>query len=422
MSKPTDFFNYQNDQLTCEGVPLADLAKAYGTPLYVYSLKALTDQFDRFDGSFKDVDHVICYSMKANSTQAVLKAFIKRGCGIDVVTQGELLRARNAGCDASKIVFAGVGKDNDEIALALKEGILQFNVESEEELDNINAVASTLGKTAPIALRVNPDVDPKTHAYISTGLKKSKFGVNHKTAVDLYKKAATLKNLEIVGIDCHIGSQLTTLDPFVAALERVKQLIGDLAKAGIKLKHLDIGGGLGITYRDETPPEPEAYAKAILSVVKDLGLKLILEPGRFLVGNAGTLLTRVLYNKSGEEKKFIIVDAASNNLMRPALYGAYHEILPLKKDSSRTLQTADVVGPICETGDFLATDRELPQVSRGEYLAILSAGAYGFSMSSTYNSRPRCAEAMVSGNQHEIVRTAETLEDVTRGEKVPSFL
>lgn len=415
-------FHYQNNQLHCEQVPLTQLAKEFGTPLYVYSYEALTRQFDRFTEAFKGTDHLICYSMKANSNAAVLRTFITRGGGIDVVTAGELHRALAAGCPANRIVFAGVGKSTSEIASALDAGILQFNVESEAELHAISKIATAKGKKAPIALRVNPDVDPKTHAYISTGLKKSKFGVNHKRAIEIYKKAAALPGIAIVGIDCHIGSQITTTSPFIDAVKRVKTLVEKLAAEGITLKHWDIGGGLGIVYKDETPPSPEEYAQAVKEALGDLKIKLILEPGRFLVGNSGVLLAQILYVKEGETKKFVIVDAALNDLMRPAMYDSYHLVQPVQPDSKRKKEVVDIVGPICETGDFLAHDRELEEVKAGEYLAVMSAGAYGFSMSSTYNSRPRAAEVMVKGNQFFIVREREKMEDLTRGEKIPEFL
>ncbi|MBX7147764.1 diaminopimelate decarboxylase [bacterium] len=415
------YFTYQNQELSCEQVPLKEIAQKLGTPAYVYSYAALKHQFTSFTQAFSGIDHLICFSMKANSNAAILKTFINLGSGIDVVTGGELYRALKAGCPANKIVFSGVGKSDSEIEMALNAGILQFNVESIDELSAIQNVAARLNKKAPIALRVNPDVDPKTHAYISTGLKKSKFGISHEKTVDTYKKARDMANIEIVGIDCHIGSQLTTTAPFVEALGKVKNLINALKAEGITVRHLDFGGGLGITYNNETPPSPADYAAALKGIMTELGLKLIFEPGRFLVGNTGVLLTKVLYNKGRDNKKFVIVDAASNDLMRPAMYDAYHDIKPLSQKTGET-QVVDVVGPICETGDFFAHDRALPALSNGEYAAIMSAGAYGFSMSSTYNSRPRAVEVMVNGKDYEIVRERETLEDLVKGEKIPSFL
>lgn len=415
-------FQYKSGELYAEEVALNQVVLETPTPFYLYSHAALREQFRRFDQAFNGADHLVCYSMKANSNLAVLKTFINEGSGIDVVTGGELHRALKAGCSPQKIVFSGVGKSPEEMRAALQAGILQFNIESEPELDVLSDIALSLGKKAPVALRVNPDVDPKTHPYISTGLKKSKFGVNHERALEIYRKAKGLKGIEIVGIDCHIGSQLTSTEPFMEALRKIKGLILELSKAGIKLANLDIGGGLGVTYKDETPPSPEDYAKAVLSVVGDLGLRLLMEPGRFLVANAGLIVTKVLFDKKGDTKRFVIVDVASNDLMRPALYGSYHAIRPLKEAGERPTIVADVVGPICETGDFLAQDRQLPEVKAGEFLAIFSAGAYGFSMSSTYNSRPRVAELMVRGSEIHVVREAETIEDITKNERCPEFL
>lgn len=422
-------FIYKQKSLFCEQVSFNFLAKKFGTPLYVYSQAALKNQFQRFKKAFGKSNVLICYSMKANSSRAILKTFIREGSGIDVVTGGELSRALSAGCPPEKIVYSGVGKTEAEISQALKVGILQFNVESEMELKAIGWLAQKFKKKAPVALRVNPDVNPRTHAYIATGLKKSKFGIEHDAAVRLFRRASQMRGLKIVGIDCHIGSQLTSLSPFVAAAERIVKIVQELKEEGISIRQIDFGGGLGITYKNETPPTPEAYARAVLGVFKKLCVRandhsplLILEPGRFLVGNAGCLLTRVIYNKSGEAKKFVIVDAASNDLVRPSLYGAYHEILPVQKRSARNRVKVDVVGPICETGDFLAEDRQIAEAKTGELLAIMSAGAYGFSMSSTYNSRPRPAEVMVRGRKAFLIRGRETVGDLTKGEKVPGFL
>lgn len=416
------FFNYKNQTLHCEEVDVSKLAKEFGTPLYVYSHGALKNQFQLFDAAFKDHNYLICFSMKANSNGAILKTFVNLGGGIDVVSGGELFRALKAGCPPSRIVFSGVGKSCEEMKQALNAGILQFNVESIAEINTLNEVAKSLGKKAPVALRVNPDVDPKTHAYISTGLKKSKFGISHEKTVALYEQMAEMSHLEIVGIDCHIGSQLTTVEPFVEALEKVLSLTCVLTKKGIKLKHLDLGGGLGITYHDEKPPHPSDYAKALLGELKNFDLKLIFEPGRFLVGNTAILVSQVLYNKERDHKSFVIVDAASNDLMRPSLYDAYHGIVPVKTNEGRKEIKADVVGPICETGDFLAKDRSIPVFESGELMAFNSVGAYGFSMSSTYNSRPRAAEVLVSGNQYALIREREKMEDLIRGEKIPDFV
>lgn len=415
-------FHYQNNQLQAEQVSLDKIAQEIGTPLYVYSSEALTSQFKKFQDAFSSRDHLICYSMKANSNQAILKTFINLGSGIDVVTGGELYRALKAGCDPQKIVFSGVGKSAEEMKQALEAGILQFNVESEAELELLNEVAISLNKKAPIALRVNPDVDPKTHPYISTGLKKSKFGINHKVSVELYKKAAQMKGIEIVGLDCHIGSQLTQVDPFVEAVKRIKNILASLKENNIEIQNLDLGGGLGIIYDDETPPTHQEYAQAILNELQDFKGKLIFEPGRNMVGNSGVLLTKVLYNKEGETKKFVIVDAASNDLMRPSLYDAYHKIQPTQIHEDRSNITADIVGPICETGDFFAHDREIQEVQSNDYLAIMSAGAYGFSMASTYNSRPKCAEVLVKDDQFHIIRNRENLDDIFKDEVLPDFL
>ena len=416
------YFIYQNNHLACDDLPVREIARKVGTPVYVYSYRALKETFNRFSAAFNGVDHLICFSMKANSNRAILRTFVKEGGGVDVVSGFELERALAAGCDSKKIVFSGVGKSSEEIESALAADIFQFNVESEEELENINRIASGLRKRAPVALRVNPDVDPKTHASISTGLKSSKFGICHDNAVEMYAKAAQMKGVEIVGIDCHIGSQLTQVDPFVEAVHKVCGLIPKIRKAGITLKYLDIGGGLGIPYKDETPPTPEEYAAAVKREIAGLNLKLILEPGRFMVGNAGILVTKVLYNKEREAKKFVIVDAASNDLLRPALYDAYHKIEPLHVEGKRGKVHVDVVGPICETGDFFAKERPLQTMLPGEYLAIMGAGAYGYSMSSNYNSRPRPAEVMVNGREFFVVKERETLKDMVKGERVPKFL
>jgi len=415
------YFKYKNNVLHCEDIPLDSLAQKYGTPLYVTSYGFLQNQFRIFDGAFSKVNHLICYSMKANSSRAVLSAFIKEGSGIDVVSGGELLRALAAGCDPQKIVFSGVGKSEDEIRLAIEKNILQFNVEGVEELQVIDRVAQSLNKKAPIAIRVNPDVDPKTHAYISTGMKKAKFGVSRERSYQLYRDARKMAGIEIVGIDCHIGSQLTQLDPIGEAVRRVMEMVHDLEKEGIAFKNIDLGGGLGIVYKDETPPTPEQYAQTILKAVGSDQYRLIFEPGRFLVGNSAALVTKVMYNKDRDNKKFVIVDAALNDLMRPAMYDSYHEILPVAQARSEKV-VMDVVGPICESGDFFAHEREMPRVQPGEFLSIMSAGAYGFSMASNYNSRGRAAEVMVNGSKDYLVNEREKLEDLIKGERVPDFL
>ncbi|AMM40065.1 diaminopimelate decarboxylase [Candidatus Desulfofervidus auxilii] len=414
-------FHYKNNKLYAEGVPLTEIAEAVGTPCYIYSQATLTHHFKVFDNAFSDVPHLTCYSVKANSNIALLKLFASLGGGVDVVSGGELFRALKADVSPKKIVFSGVGKTEDEIKMALEADILMFNVESEAELETIHEIASHLGKIAPIALRVNPDIDPKTHPYISTGLKKSKFGIDIKIAEQLYLKANHIPHIRVIGIDCHIGSQLTLLSPFLDALERIKLLYQKLEAQGLKLQYLDLGGGLGIPYGEEIPPHPTEYAQAIKAAAQDLNCTLIFEPGRVIVGNAGILLTKVLYLKQGKGKTFIIVDAAMNDLIRPSLYHAHHEIKPVEK-MERPLVVADVVGPICETGDFFAQGRKMPLVQSGDLLAIMSAGAYGFVMSSNYNSRPRVAEVLVNGDRYQVIRKRECYEDLIRLEKIPEWM
>jgi diaminopimelate decarboxylase len=414
-------------EMYCEGVPLRRIAEAVGTPAYVYSHATLSHHYKVFDGAFGGIPHVVCYSMKANSNGAVIRTFANLGGGADIVSGGELARALAAGTPPEKIVFSGVGKQVWEIEEALRAGILMFNVESREELETVDAVAGRLRKRAPIALRVNPDVDPKTHPYISTGLRKNKFGIHIGQAVKDYEWAARRRNIEVVGVDCHIGSQLTEISPFVDAAGRVRLLVDRLIRMGLAVRLVDIGGGLGITYNDELPPHPRQYADAVAKAFSGLDVTLVLEPGRVLVGNAGVLLARVLYTKSSPPvsgkapKRFVIADAAMNDLARPSLYGSFHAVVPVVR-STRGTVTADVVGPICESGDFLARDRKIKAVAAGELLAVMSAGAYGFSMSSNYNSRPRAAEVMVSGTRFEIVRERESARDLVRGERQPSFL
>jgi diaminopimelate decarboxylase len=376
----------------------------------------LSDGYRQFAAAFKSREHLICYAVKANSNLAILNLFARLGAGFDIVSGGELQRVLAAGGAANKVVFSGVGKSEAEMQLALEAGILCFNVESAPELDRLNAVAGSMGKVAPISLRVNPDVDAKTHPYISTGLKQNKFGVAYTEALALYRKAAGMPHLRVTGMDCHIGSQLTEVSPFIATAEKVLVLVDQLAAAGIVLEHLDLGGGLGIRYDDETPPSIAEYAQALLGALQGRSEKIIVEPGRVLVGNAGVLLTRIEYLKHGEEKNFAIVDAAMNDLMRPALYDAYHAILPLQKREGAT-QQYEVVGPICETGDFIGHAREMA-VDQGDALAVMSAGAYGMSMSSNYNTRPRAAEVMVDGAQIHLVRERETVTQLYAAEKI----
>jgi diaminopimelate decarboxylase len=416
-----NFFDYRKGELFAEDVPLKEIIAKFGSPVYIYSAKTLLRHINAYAEAFKGRESVICFALKANSNAAVVRLFAKNGAGADVVSGGELFRALKAGIPAKKIVYAGVGKTEDEIRYALKSGILMFNVESGPELSEIDRIAGDMKLKAPVALRINPDVDPQTHPYISTGMKKHKFGIPIDVALDHYKLAAKLKNIEIRGVQYHIGSQLTKISPFVDSLKRALMLLDRLAEMGVKVSHLDIGGGLGINYLEENPPEPADLAGKVLPLLEGRDLTLVLEPGRSLVGNAGVLVTKALYIKEGEEKNFVIVDAGMNDLMRPSLYGAYHHILPVSK-SRRGNFVADVVGPICESGDFLARDRELPRVKQGELLAVMSAGAYGYSMSSTYNSRPRVAEVMVNGEDFELVRERETYKDLVRGELVPGFL
>jgi diaminopimelate decarboxylase len=413
-----DYFHYQNDALYVEGVPLADIAAQFGTPCYVYSRAALTDNLRQFTDALQGRKHLICYAVKANSNLAILNVLARLGAGFDIVSGGELQRVLAAGGDARKVVFSGVGKTVAEMRVALDAGILCFNVESEAELDRLDEVAGSMGKIAAISLRVNPDVDAKTHPYISTGLKQNKFGVAYDEALALYRKARSLNNLRITGMDCHIGSQLTETSPFIAAAEKILLLVDALASEGIQLEHLDLGGGLGIRYNDESPPAIADYVSALLGALKGRNEKLLLEPGRVLVGNAGVLLTRVEYLKHGEEKNFAIVDAAMNDLMRPALYDAYHKILPVLREIGPA-QSYEVVGPICETGDFIGRGRDL-SICPESLLAVLSAGAYGMSMSSNYNSRPRAAEVIVDGTAMHLVREREQLLQMYAGEKLIS--
>jgi diaminopimelate decarboxylase len=410
-------FEYRSGRLFAEEVDVQRIAEEVGTPCYVYSRATLERHWHAFDDVFADHDHLICYAVKANSSLAVLNVMARLGSGFDIVSGGELERVLAAGGQASRVVFSGVGKTAAEIRRALELGIHCFNVESQAELERINTIAGEMGKRAPISLRVNPDVDAQTHPYISTGLKENKFGIDIHQAEQAYLSAAALPNVDVVGVDCHIGSQLSELSPFVDALQRVLLLIDNLASQGIVLKHIDVGGGLGITYRDETPPSPADYASAILAPLKARGLEVILEPGRAIAGNAGILLTRVEYLKRGEEKNFAIVDAAMNDLIRPSLYAAWQDIIAVQPRETGGKHHYDIVGPICETGDFLGKDREL-NIEAGDLLAVCSAGAYGFSMSSNYNSRPRVAEVMVDGADYTVVRQRETLQDLWRGETI----
>ena len=410
-------YQYVNNVLHFDGVALPALAQAYGTPLYVYSESALTDAFKAYEQAFAANQPLICYAVKANGNLSVLKHFAALGSGFDIVSGGELQRVLAAGGEAGKVIFSGVGKSRDEIKLALEVGVKCFNVESLPELDRINEVAAEMGQTAAISLRINPDVDAQTHPYISTGLKENKFGIAFVDAMGAYRHAAALPNLRIVGIDCHIGSQLIDLSPLAEALERLLVLVDQLAAEGIALQHIDIGGGVGIVYNDEAQPDLQAYADTVARLLAGRPQHLVMEPGRSLVGNAGLLLTQVEFVKQGEGKNFVIVDAAMNDLMRPALYQAYHAIEAVEPHSDVPAVLADVVGPICETGDFLAKDRELA-VLAGDLLAVKSAGAYASSMASNYNTRTRAAEVMVNQGEQRLIRRRETLCDLWKDEIV----
>ena len=410
-------FDFRNGELHCESTPLRMIADAVGTPTYVYSQATLLENYRAYAAAFGGHPHVIAYAIKANANLGILAVLAREGAGADVVSGGELFRALKAGVPPRKIVFAGVGKNREEMRDALKSDILMFNVESVGELALLDRVAQELGVRAPVALRVNPDVDPDTHPYISTGLRSSKFGIPIAHALSEYDKAHRLAGIEVVGVHMHIGSQLINVNPIRDAVARVVELVRTLQSRGIPIRLLDVGGGLGIRYRDEEPASPRDLAEAVLPAAGQLGVTLILEPGRSMVGNAGLLLTRVLYNKETGDRRFMVVDAAMNDLIRPSLYDAYHEVLPVRESRGRPQLTVDVVGPICESGDFLAKDRALPQLDEGDLLAVMSAGAYGFAMASNYNARPRAAEVLVDGSRYSIVRRRESYEDLIAGEE-----
>jgi diaminopimelate decarboxylase len=404
-------FDYRDGELYAEDVKVADLAAQYGTPLYIYSAATLRRHFAAFDSAFDGLAHLTCYSVKANSNVCVLRLLAELGAGMDIVSGGELYRALAAGVAPRKIVYSGVGKRAEEIRFALETGILMFNVESMGELERIDSVAGEMGKTARVSLRINPDVDPKTHPYISTGLQKNKFGLDIESSLAAYQRAKEMAHVVPVGIDCHIGSQLTSIDPFLEALDRIMKFNESLKEMGIIINYLDLGGGLGIPYNEETPPHPTEYGKALSSKLARLPMTVILEPGRVIAGNAGILVAEVVYTKKTKSKDFVIVDAAMNDLVRPSLYQSFHavrEVAPKGRESVNV----DVVGPICESGDFLAKDRDIPAVAPGELVALFSAGAYGFSMSSNYNSRPRAAEVIVDGDRVILARRRETYEDL----------
>ena len=410
-----EFFTYRENQLYAEDLAVQQLAQEFGTPLYVYSRASLEERYQAYAEPLAGRPHLICYAVKANSNLGVLNVLARLGAGFDIVSAGELERVLAAGGDPARVVFSGVGKQTDEIRRALTVGIKCFNVESIPELLRIEAVAEEMGQVAPISIRVNPDVDPKTHPYISTGLKANKFGIAFELAREVYQQASSLQHLKIIGVDCHIGSQITQLSPFLDALDRILLLVDQLKEDGIEIRHLDLGGGLGVRYQDETPPSPAEYVEALIEKLGDREFELVFEPGRAIAANAGILLTRVEYLKEGEEKNFAIVDAAMNDLLRPALYDAWQGIIPasIKEDGSN--KTWDIVGPVCETGDFLGKDREL-NLTAGDLLAVTSAGAYGFAMASNYNSRNRPAEVIVDGAERHLVRQRESYEQQMAGE------
>lgn len=416
-------FTYRFDHLYCEDVPIKEICLALGTPFYLYSHHTLVRHFRVFNTAFSGVPHLICYAVKANSNLAILRIFAMEGSGADIVSGGELFRVLKSGMDPRKVVYAGVGKTAREMQEALRANILLFNVESDEELKLLNTIAGEMKLKAPVGLRVNPDIDPQTHPYVATGLKESKFGFDINTAQQSFKLAQSLPHIDLIGIHKHIGSQILKVETFREALEKLGPFIEKLKLQGIDIKYVDIGGGLGITYRDETPPHPNQLAEALLPILNRMNCTIIFEPGRVIVGNAGVLISRVLYTKSSPKKEFLIVDAAMNDLIRPSLYGSFQGIQPVdKKKETCPKIIADVVGPICESGDFLAKDRELPLMQPGEFIAILGAGAYGFSMASNYNSRPRAPEVLVKGDSWHVIRQRESYEQLIVNEVIPPFL
>jgi len=416
-----NYFDYRNGRLLAEDVAVGEIAERVGTPVYIYSARTLRRHFRVIRDAFKSTDTIICFALKALSNLSILKLFSDLGAGFDIVSAGELMRCLKAGADPGKIVFSGVGKTDSEIETALNANILMINVESRPELHRVSEVAGRLQRMARVSLRVNPDLDPGTHPHISTGHRDSKFGIPLSQVREYYAEARGLPNLELAGLSTHIGSQITDTSPFVEAAQKVAAIVRDLRADGIALNYLDLGGGLGIPYQEE-PPEPAEYAAAILGPLRELGVKIIIEPGRVLVGNAGILVTRVIYVKETDVKRFVVVDGAMNDLIRPVLYEAYHEIRPVQQAAHSSLQTADVVGPVCESGDFFARERELPQVQAGELLAVMSAGAYGFVMASNYNSRPRAPEVIVDGARFHVVRERENFDDLVRGERIVPLL
>lgn len=414
----TEYIKYINDELYIEEVPLKKLAEEYGTPLYVYSRSHFKKQYNDFTSAFKNVKHKIFYAMKANFNLSVINTFVQLGGGVDVNSEGELYRALKTGVEPSNIILTGVGKTKNEIKLGILRDLLLIKAESEEEVELIDKIAGEMGRVARVAIRVNPDVDPKTHPYISTGLANSKFGVNTKTAWDLYTRRNEFKHIKFTGIDMHIGSQITSLEPFAEAVRKLAEMYCELKKDGLKLEHFDVGGGIGVRYRDENPFTIQEYADALIPCFEKLDCEIFFEPGRYLTANGGILLTEVIYNFSNGDKRFIIVDAAMNDLLRPTIYHAYHHIQPVKRDESRDKIVADIVGPICETGDYFAKDREIFQSKTGELLAIMSSGAYGMVMSSNYNGRRRPPEILVDGEKVYVTRSRETFDYMLYDEKI----
>ncbi|HMN23562.1 MAG TPA: diaminopimelate decarboxylase [Ignavibacteriaceae bacterium] len=414
----TEFINYKNNQLFVEEIKVEDLAKEFETPLYIYSKNHFIKQYKDFEYAFKDVNHKIFYAMKANFNLSVINTFVKLGSGVDANSEGELFRALKAGADPSKIILTSVGKTKNEIKLGLEHNVLMIKAESEEEIELINIIAQQMNKIARVAIRVNPDVDAKTHPYISTGLSSNKFGVDSKTALSIYKRRIDFSNIQFTGIDMHIGSQITSIDPFVEAVQKLSELYFEIEKDGLKLEHFDVGGGIGVNYNDEKLFTIAEFAEKTIPLFKKLNCEIIFEPGRFLTANGGILVTEVLYNKKNGNKNFIIVDAAMNDLLRPSIYQAYHNIQPLEKFNGRKEIVVDVVGPVCETGDYFARDRKITEMKSGEFITIMSSGAYGIVMSSNYNARRRPAEILVDGNKYFVIRSRETFEHLLWDEKI----
>ncbi|HRN25563.1 MAG: diaminopimelate decarboxylase [Ignavibacteriaceae bacterium] len=414
----TEFINYKNNQLFVEEIKVEDLAKEFETPLYIYSKNHFIKQYKDFEYAFKDVNHKIFYAMKANFNLSVINTFVKLGSGVDANSEGELFRALKAGADPSKIILTSVGKTKNEIKLGLEHNVLMIKAESEEEIELINIIAQQMNKIARVAIRVNPDVDAKTHPYISTGLSSNKFGVDSKTALSIYKRRIDFSNIQFTGIDMHIGSQITSIDPFVEAVQKLSELYFEIEKDGLKLEHFDVGGGIGVNYNDEKLFTIDEFAEKTIPLFKKLNCEIIFEPGRFLTANGGILVTEVLYNKKNGNKNFIIVDAAMNDLLRPSIYQAYHNIQPLEKFNGRKEIVVDVVGPVCETGDYFARDRKITEMKSGEFISIMSSGAYGIVMSSNYNARRRPAEILVDGNKYFVIRSRETFEHLLWDEKI----